>query len=162
MQRRQAGAVNTLSFFGTVQHHAFAFGVNTVAGHVVQTQYNVLRRNDDWLAVRWGQDVVGGHHQRTRFQLGFQRQRYVNGHLVTIEVGVYAAQPAGAAGSLYLRSEPVQTPGYPNGAGLVHGSAVPGVRESLRPGYPNDGFFTLNHFLAALMVVARPRSSNLP
>ncbi len=35
-----------------------------------------------------GQDVVGRHHQRTRFQLGFQRQRYVNSHLVTIEVGV--------------------------------------------------------------------------
>jgi hypothetical protein len=34
------------------------------------------------------QDVVGGHHQRPRFQLGFQRQRNVNGHLVAVEVGV--------------------------------------------------------------------------
>ena len=88
MQRGQTGAINTLRFFRASQHHAFAFGVNTVTGHVVQTQYNVLRRNDDWLAVRRGQDVVGRHHQRTRFQLGFQRQRYVNSHLVTIEVGV--------------------------------------------------------------------------
>ena len=88
MQRGQAGAINTLSFFRASQHHAFAFGVNTVTGHVVQTQYNVLRRNDDWFAVRRGQDVVGRHHQRTRFQLGFQRQRYVNSHLVAIEVGV--------------------------------------------------------------------------
>ena len=88
MQRGQTGAINTLRFFRASQHHAFAFGVNTVTGHVVQTQYNVLRRNDDWFAVRRGQDVVGRHHQRTRFELGFQRQRYVNSHLVTIEVGV--------------------------------------------------------------------------
>src|SRR5690606_25431059 len=34
------------------------------------------------------QDVVGGHHQRARFQLGLEGQRYVNSHLVTVEVGV--------------------------------------------------------------------------
>ena len=88
MQRSQTRAIQTFCFFRASQHHALAFGVNTVTGHVVQTQYNVLRRNDDWFAVRRGQDVVGRHHQRTRFQLGFQSQRYVNGHLVTIEVGV--------------------------------------------------------------------------
>ena len=88
VQRCEASAINTLSFFRAGQHHAFAFGVNTVTGHIVQTQYNVLRRNDDWFAVRRRQNVVGRHHQRTRFQLGFQRQRYVNSHLVTIEVGV--------------------------------------------------------------------------
>ena len=34
------------------------------------------------------QDVVGRHHQHARFQLGFQRQRHVDGHLVAVEVGV--------------------------------------------------------------------------
>ena len=32
--------------------------------------------------------LLVGHHQDTRFQLGFQAQRHVNGHLVTIEVSV--------------------------------------------------------------------------
>ncbi len=36
------------------------------------------------------------YHQRTRFRLGFQRQRYVNSHLVTIEVRRYMPhKPAG-------------------------------------------------------------------
>ena len=34
------------------------------------------------------EDVVGGHHQHARFQLRFQRQRHVHGHLVAVEVGV--------------------------------------------------------------------------
>ena len=34
------------------------------------------------------QDVVGRHHQHAGFELGFQRQRHVNGHLVAVEVGV--------------------------------------------------------------------------
>ncbi len=34
------------------------------------------------------QDVVGGHHQHTGFKLGFKRQRNVDSHLVTVEVGV--------------------------------------------------------------------------
>src|ERR1700729_504958 len=34
------------------------------------------------------QDVVGRHHQHARFQLRFQRQRDVHGHLVAVEVGV--------------------------------------------------------------------------
>jgi hypothetical protein len=34
------------------------------------------------------QHVVGGHHQHARLELGFERQRHVNGHLVAVEVGV--------------------------------------------------------------------------
>jgi hypothetical protein len=34
------------------------------------------------------QDVVGRHHQHARFELGFQRKRHVDGHLVAVEVGV--------------------------------------------------------------------------
>ena len=55
---------------------------------VVQTQHDILRRHDDRLAVGGRQDVVGRHHQDARFQLRFDRQRHVNGHLVTVEVGV--------------------------------------------------------------------------
>ncbi len=48
----------------------------------------VLRRHDDRHAVRRMQDVVGRHHQHARFELRFQRQRDVHGHLVAVEVGV--------------------------------------------------------------------------
>ena len=34
------------------------------------------------------EDVVGRHHQHARFELRFQRQRHVHGHLVAVEVGV--------------------------------------------------------------------------
>ncbi|MGY3358104.1 hypothetical protein ACVWZK_004767 [Bradyrhizobium sp. GM0.4] len=57
-------------------------------GDVVETEHDVLRRHDDRLAVRRMQDVVGRHHQDARFQLRFQRQRNVHGHLVAVEVGV--------------------------------------------------------------------------
>src|SRR3546814_1452849 len=59
-----------------------------VRSHVVQAQHHVLRRHDERLAVGRRQDVVGRHHQRARFELGFQRERHVDGHLVTVEVGV--------------------------------------------------------------------------
>ncbi|VVN45648.1 hypothetical protein PS624_05759 [Pseudomonas fluorescens] len=83
-----AGTEHTVNFLQIREHTTFAFGVDRFTSHVVQTQYNVLRRNDDWLTVGWRQNVVGRHHQRTRFQLGFQCQRYVHGHLVAVEVGV--------------------------------------------------------------------------
>ena len=83
-----AGTEHTVNFLQVSEHTTFAFGVDRFTSHVVQTQYNVLRRNDDWLTVGWRQNVVGRHHQRTRFQLGFQCQRYVHGHLVAVEVGV--------------------------------------------------------------------------
>ena len=57
-------------------------------GDVIETEHDVLRRHDDRLAVRGMQDVVGRHHQDARFQLRFQRQRNVHGHLVAVEVGV--------------------------------------------------------------------------
>src|SRR5690606_18968433 len=55
---------------------------------VVQTQHDVLGRHDGRFAVGGEQHVVGGQHQRAGFQLRFERQRNVHGHLVTVEVGV--------------------------------------------------------------------------
>ena len=67
-----------------------AFAGQTVAHdrHVIEAEHDVLRRHDDRLAVRGMQDVVGRHHQDARFELRFQRQRNVHGHLVAVEVGV--------------------------------------------------------------------------
>ena len=55
---------------------------------IIEPKHDVLRRHDDRLAVGGRQDVVGRHHQHARFQLRFQRQRHVHGHLVAVEVGV--------------------------------------------------------------------------
>ena len=89
--RVQVSAVRTegtLDFTQVREGHALTLGTDLLAGHVVQTQHDVLGRHDDRLAVGRRQHVVGRHHQRTRFQLGFQRQRYVDSHLVTIKVSV--------------------------------------------------------------------------
>jgi hypothetical protein len=34
------------------------------------------------------QDIVGRKHQHARFELRFERERHVHGHLVAVEVGV--------------------------------------------------------------------------
>lgn len=88
VQRGFTGAEHAVDFLQVGEHAPFALGIDGFTGHVVQTQNHVLRRDDDRLAVGWREDVVGRHHQRARFQLGFQRQRHVHGHLVTVEVGV--------------------------------------------------------------------------
>ena len=88
MQCSLASAEHAVDFLQVGKYTTLTLGIDGFTGHVVQTQYNVLRRNDDWLTVGWRQNVVGRHHQRARFELGFQRQRHVNGHLVTVKVGV--------------------------------------------------------------------------
>ena len=77
-----------MHFFHVGEQRAFAFAVDFVARHVVQTQHDVLGRHDNRLAVGRCQHVVGCQHQRARFHLRFQAQRNVNRHLVTVKVGV--------------------------------------------------------------------------
>ena len=67
---------------------AFAAGAGTRLGEVIEAQHHVLRGNRDRRAVGGGQDVVGGQHQRRSFDLRLGRERNVDGHLVTVEVGV--------------------------------------------------------------------------
>ena len=56
--------------------------------HIIETENDILRGDDNRLAVGRAQDVVGRHHQNPGFQLRFQRQRHVNRHLIAIEIGV--------------------------------------------------------------------------
>ncbi len=65
-----------------------AWRIRPLMGDIVQTQNDILRRHNNRLTIRRRQDVVGGHHQHAGFQLGFQRQRHVNGHLVPVKVRV--------------------------------------------------------------------------
>ena len=80
--------VGAACFVDVAEHHAFALRVYARAGHVVQAEYDVLRRHDDRITVRRRQDVVRRHHQRACFELRFDRQRHVHGHLVAVEVSV--------------------------------------------------------------------------
>ena len=59
-----------------------------VAGHEVQPENDVLRRDDDRLPMSRRQDVVGRHHERPRLDLRLDREGHVHGHLVAVEVGV--------------------------------------------------------------------------
>ena len=52
------GMVCTMHFFHIGKQAAFAFGIDTVAGHVVQTQYDILGRYDNRFAVGRRQYVV--------------------------------------------------------------------------------------------------------
>ena len=77
-----------LDLFDGAERHAFADHAFTFDGRVVQTQNHILRRNNDRCAVCRRQNVVRGHHQNACFELCFQGKRYVNSHLVTVEVSV--------------------------------------------------------------------------
>src|SRR5262249_12337067 len=59
-----------------------------VAGHEVEPEHDVLGGDDDRLAMRRREDVVGGHHERPRLDLRLDRERHVHRHLVAVEVGV--------------------------------------------------------------------------
>ncbi len=77
-----------MQFAEVGEGHAFTRLVLVHDRQIVQAENHVLRRNDDRRAVCRVQNVVRRHHQHAGFELGFERQRHVNGHLVTVEVGV--------------------------------------------------------------------------
>ena len=70
--------------------HAVALAALQRGGHVVAAHHHVLRRADDRRAVGRAENVVGGHQQRVGLDLGLDRQRQVDRHLVAVEVGVEA------------------------------------------------------------------------
>ena len=71
-----------------VEHHTFAGFVFAFLAQIIKTKHDILRRHDDRLAVGGAEDVVGGHHQHARFELRFERQGNVHGHLVAVEIRV--------------------------------------------------------------------------
>ena len=88
LQINLVGGIGALHLRRIGKGHAFTPGIDALPGHEVQTQNHILGGHDNRLAGRGRQDIVGGHHQRPGLELGFQGQRYVHRHLVTIEVGV--------------------------------------------------------------------------
>ena len=73
---------------GVRERRPGALGVSRLSGHVVKAKHHVLGGDDDRRPVRGREDVVGGHHQGARLELGLDRERYVHRHLVAVEVGV--------------------------------------------------------------------------
>ena len=63
--------------------------------HVMIPQDDVLSRDDDGFPIGRREDVVGRHHQDSRFGLGLDRQGHVDGHLVPVEVGVVGGADEG-------------------------------------------------------------------
>ena len=57
-------------------------------GQVVGAEDDVLRRREDRLAGRRREDVRRRHHEEFALHDRFERQRHVDGHLVTVEVRV--------------------------------------------------------------------------
>ncbi|MNI18922.1 hypothetical protein D3C73_723430 [compost metagenome] len=88
MQRDDLVFQRMVQFAHVGEGHAFARLALVHDRQVIQAENHVLRRNDDRCTVCRMQDVVRRHHQDAGFELSFERQRHVNSHLVTVEVGV--------------------------------------------------------------------------
>ena len=75
-------------FVNILEDHPFTFTTSFFSCQVVVTDNHVLWWGHDRLTILRCQDVSSGKHQQTSFGLGFIWQRNVDGHLVTVKVGV--------------------------------------------------------------------------
>ncbi len=85
-----AQGVGQIGFFHRGENHPLAAAAGQFERHVVAAHDDILRGAHDGLAVGRAEDVVGGHHQGMGFDLGLDRQRQMDGHLVAVEVGIEA------------------------------------------------------------------------
>ena len=141
----------THHFFGVGKNLAFTLGVYLFAADVVQTKYHVLSRADDGLTIGRRQDVVGGHHQRAGFQLGFQGQRQMHRHLVTIEVRVegrtHQRMQLDRLTFNQYRLERLDTQTVKGRRPVQHDRVL---ANHFRQDIPDLGSFALDHFLGRL------------
>ena len=83
-----SAVVSHEGFGDTSERLALSDGPGPNRRHVVKTNDHVLGWNGDGTSIRRLEDVVRREHQHTRLRLSFNRERKVNGHLVTVEVSV--------------------------------------------------------------------------
>ena len=88
VQGDHAGLDRLLDLTDIAEGHALARFAVALHGKVVEAEHDVLGRNDDRLAVGRRQDVVCGHHENARLELGLEGEGHVDGHLVAVEIGV--------------------------------------------------------------------------
>ncbi len=75
-------------FVGRAEHHALALLAVVHLREEVATEHHVLDRVDDRLAGGGLEHIAVGRHERASFVLSLLGERHVDGHLVTVEVGV--------------------------------------------------------------------------
>ena len=75
-------------FFRRTEQFTLALTTATLFRQPITTEHHVLRRHRNRLTVRRREDVIDRHHQHACLDLRFDRQRNVDRHLVSIEVGV--------------------------------------------------------------------------
>ena len=74
--------------FRVAEVHVLALESLSERSQIVDSEDDVLCRRDDRLSARGREQVVRREHKHPRLRLGLQRKRYVDGHLVSVEVGV--------------------------------------------------------------------------
>src|ERR1019366_3541127 len=137
--------------FDVGEDAAFTDRVDLGLGEVVEAEDEILRGDGDGLAARGREDVVRGEHQDRGFDLGFGRERDVDGHLVTVEVGVEggADQRVNLDGLAFdedrlkrLNAEAMES------RGAVEQDRV--ILDDLFEDVPDDGLLHLNHLFGLL------------
>ncbi|OQA12010.1 MAG: hypothetical protein BWY67_00579 [Bacteroidetes bacterium ADurb.Bin397] len=93
MQINSSFVISNNYFFGRIKGKTFAFNncifvITLSFGHVIQTQYHVLRWNRNRCTICRVQDIVSSEHQHLSFQNCSISKWNVNRHLVTVEIGV--------------------------------------------------------------------------
>ncbi len=94
-----SATVGRFDFLEVAENSALTLTAVANHGNVINTQYHVLRRANNGLAVSRLKKVARGHHHSLRFIDSLVRQRHVNGHLVAVEVRAAISVP-----KLQLRS----------------------------------------------------------
>ena len=80
--------VRQVGFVQRREHHAFTRTIWHHQRDEVTTHHRILRRTHDRAAIGRCENIVRRHHQRVSFDLGFDRKRQVNRHLVTVKVSI--------------------------------------------------------------------------
>ena len=75
-------------FLFSCEPHALAMNASAFTGHVITAEHDVLCRANHRAASCRAEDVIRRHHQHARFDLRFDRKRYVDRHLIAVEVRV--------------------------------------------------------------------------
>ena len=137
-------------------------GADAGVSQVVGTEDHVLGRRRDRGTVLRRQDIVDGHHQEPGFRLRLYGQRYVDSHLVAVEVRVVsgAHQRVQADGLAFdqhgfegLDAQSVQRRGAVQEHGVILNDVVQNV--------PDFGADLFDHSLGALDVMRQASEHEL-
>ena len=88
MQVASAFVVGDDGLFGSVESESRTLCTWTYLGDIIESEHHVLRRHGDRRTIGGVKNVVALQHQHLCLENGLVAQRKVNGHLVTVEVGV--------------------------------------------------------------------------